>query len=439
MSKQLNSIDPERLIVYYSPTVLSIIAGGHHRRFFVEDSGRELLNEIYNLAKAFKEDPTEENEQGLLRYLDPEFRTEIGDDGLLLQDVHGNYYLHDMPHIPIEGAIKDMLDEYREHGMDTTPIVNLWKLALDNPSDTARAGLMKYINDFGVPVTDSGYMIMYKSVRNKNDVIEKLAYVVGQEYFDKMRRRDQNPRDWWVYELPQDAIYREESPRFFIRDTEEVVYEREYTEEEYQEVYEDSPYEEDQRGTYTKEIPLEPMGNLAELFRELVLNKQDLEASDEEKEPIFEPYHRGDYGMTIKLGEPTTMPREKCDPNINVSCSHGLHVGSYEYVSTFHPRDGSVLACLVNPRDIVALPDTDHSKIRTCAYLPYGIMKTDEDGNWEEAEASYWEEDFIDYEKEQLEKRIQQLTEHLERDEEPSSRIQDLVKSAKDRLVRLKG
>lgn len=435
MSNTLN-LDPKKIIILYSGTVLSIIAGGKHRRFFAEDSGKEVLTQIYEVAKEFKNTGSDESREKLAQFMQPDFRIET-EDGYL-KDMNGNYYLPETPHVPIYPTVKKMLEQYKEEGLDPEPIMNLWKLSLNNPSEQARKDLMTYIEQYGVPVTDRGYMILYKSVRDKNEVIEKLAYVVGREYFEKMRRRDQNPLEWWVYELPEDAIYAESHDRFFVTDSpDDVVYERavegEWQNEEQYEEYDrdDSPD--------TEEVPLEPIGNLAELFRDLVINKQDLEASEEETAPIFEPYHRGDYGMEIHLGKVVTMPREKCDPDINRECSYGLHVGSYEYVSKFGQSDQTTLACLVNPSDIVALPQYDNSKIRTCAYLPYGIIKKDEHGNWEEAETSYWEEDFIDYETDQLEARIAELQAEMEgSNDSKKASLEELVKVAQERLVSLK-
>lgn len=463
-------LDPKRLIVYYSPTVLSIVAGGQHRRFFAEETGEDTLKEIYNLAKRFKESGKDKDGQELVKYLDPDYRMKISED--LCQDMQGNYYLTQLPHVPIAPAVSRMLRKYQDKGLDITPVVNLWKLALDNPNEQARLGLMDYIDRFGVPVTDSGYMILYKSVRDKNDVIEKLAFVVGEEYFDKMKHR-KNPADYWVFEHPQDAAYRDEVPRFFVRDHQDVTcevlvapdseaakarYEVWWSESDHEEgatpdataeTYEQamaallelggSRYDSDaivDRGNY-REAKLEPVGNLKDLFKELVLEKEDIEATEEESQPVWEPYHRGDYGMEIKLGEVVTMPRNECDPDITRECSYGLHVGSYEYVRKFHSNDGHILACLVNPRDIVALPEYDNSKIRTCAYMPYGVIKQAEDGSWSEAETSYWEEDFIDYERSQLEQRIESLREQLDRapENDPAWQIEEMLELAEKRLV----
>lgn len=70
----------------------------------------------------------------------------------------------------------------------------------------------------------------------------------------------------------------------------------------------------------------------------------------------FEPYHSGDHGMIIKMGQAVTMPREKCDNNPHQTCSAGLHVGSIEYVRDFGREDGVILEVLVSPRHVVAVP-----------------------------------------------------------------------------------
>ena len=70
---------------------------------------------------------------------------------------------------------------------------------------------------------------------------------------------------------------------------------------------------------------------------------------------------RNDVGLRVEV------PRESVDPNPDQTCSHGLHVGAWEYVSQF---SGDVtLAVKVHPRDVVAVPrDYNAQKMRTCGY-----------------------------------------------------------------------
>jgi len=61
------------------------------------------------------------------------------------------------------------------------------------------------------------------------------------------------------------------------------------------------------------------------------------------------------------------MPREQVAFNPSDGCSTGLHVGTYEYASSF--AQGLLLEVHVNPRDVVSVPtDCDAQKMRVCRY-----------------------------------------------------------------------
>lgn len=81
-------------------------------------------------------------------------------------------------------------------------------------------------------------------------------------------------------------------------------------------------------------------------------------------------------GMTVK------EDRALVDPDPKVTCSKGLHVCSFEYISSHFgiPSDGAaanhsgnkLIICKVNPRDVVAVPtDYNDSKMRCCEYFVY--------------------------------------------------------------------
>ena len=62
-----------------------------------------------------------------------------------------------------------------------------------------------------------------------------------------------------------------------------------------------------------------------------------------------------------------SMPRQAVDDNPNNTCSHGLHVCSYEYLKNFTGE--RLVVCKVNPRDVVSIPtDYNHTKMRVCRY-----------------------------------------------------------------------
>jgi hypothetical protein len=74
-----------------------------------------------------------------------------------------------------------------------------------------------------------------------------------------------------------------------------------------------------------------------------------------------------DPGRTVEI------PREHVDPDSNQTCSHGLHVGAWQYVSGF--TGDTIIAVNVHPKDVVAVPkDYDSQKMRVCKYKVLNIV-----------------------------------------------------------------
>lgn len=77
------------------------------------------------------------------------------------------------------------------------------------------------------------------------------------------------------------------------------------------------------------------------------------------------------YTGTIdnSVGKVVQVPRNKVDEDMDKTCSHGLHVCSWEYLPHFAHRYGRVIICKVNPADVVAIPrDYNNTKMRVCRY-----------------------------------------------------------------------
>lgn len=81
--------------------------------------------------------------------------------------------------------------------------------------------------------------------------------------------------------------------------------------------------------------------------------------------------------MDNSVGKTVTMPRDAVDDDPHSACSHGLHVGTLEYVRGF---GGSVIILVkVNPEDVVSVPhDYHHQKLRACKYEVISVYKDEE-------------------------------------------------------------
>lgn len=73
------------------------------------------------------------------------------------------------------------------------------------------------------------------------------------------------------------------------------------------------------------------------------------------------------------IGNVIEMPRSDVDHNPSQGCSRGLHVGTFEFASTF--GHGKTVKVLVNPRDVVSVPtDSNWAKVRCCRYKVIDVI-----------------------------------------------------------------
>lgn len=83
--------------------------------------------------------------------------------------------------------------------------------------------------------------------------------------------------------------------------------------------------------------------------------------------PDFKDIHSGTFDNSV--GQVLSMPRNKVDDRDEVTCSHGFHVCSFDYLPHFSHANGHVVICKVNPADVVSIPtDYNNTKMRVCRY-----------------------------------------------------------------------
>ena len=145
--------------------------------------------------------------------------------------------------------------------------------------------------------------------------------------------------------------------------------------------------------------------------------------------------------MSIVLGKPVKMDRKNCDSDPQVDCSVGLHLGSTGYVndygSSVQGGKGVILVCFISPANVVAVPTADCTKMRVSEYFPFAIA-TYEDGKIDVVEQAYYEDDYQQYELEELEAQIAKIKEgevpvqtaiNSEPEERPLSELMKILES----------
>lgn len=345
----------KKLIALRNNDVTTLIYGNRHYSF-----RGEKAEQIYNQCMDCKIDPSEDNFAILEEIITP--IKKVVHLGLIEEDSKGKFFLKGTNY-PMPQALAKQILEFSEKGHPFEPLIKFWKLCLLNPNKEARDGFFKYCMKFGIIITDNGHAVIYKAVNRGENKTPGLAEFVAKEYA-KVKRWKKSPNNYDVWSDINGNFIKEDRNKPTLDNTNTVEY----------------------------------FGTLDKLYE----NIGNMISDEDAFRPIFQG---GDYGKIIRLGEPVKMPREECDSDIKRDCSRGLHVGHTSYVSTFGYSNSVLLACLVNPMNIVALPEYDHSKIRVCEYYPYAVLEKEEDGSLSEiTDEVYWEEDYKDYEDEIFEK-----------------------------------
>ena len=419
---------------------ISVFLNGDH--FQLTFNTIEEAREQFQFIVTVKNNPTDENVASLKEFLSPTYKEEVLE--IISKDRNGNYYIKDV-NIPLPYKLMVRMKEQLEDGLPITNLVNFFKLLCLNPDKHVRESLFKFMDTFNMPITDKGYFIGYKSVAWVGEQSRKFAETVCSAYLYK-KAANKSPKDSLIYQKADsegnaitDYYFWVNSSEFEDLDAHLIEISTSYTElevnqwdivnlsaEEQDTVY-SMPDENDlECFYYTKKVVNMPilLGNAEDLFPEIneLFNKDSYEFTD---------WHT--KKTSIKLGTPSTMPRAECDNNEQVSCSSGLHVGAPHYVSRFgHGDSNYILACLVNPMHVVAVPmDYSWQKLRCCEYLPYAICEF-KDGSITEIDTKYFEEDYASFEETALQEMLAELEDNKEISNESK---EDLTSIIRNRLV----
>lgn len=273
---------------------------------------------------------------------------------------------------PIPETLLEVIKEYHENDYPLDPIINFWKLLMINPDKRVRTSLFKFISTHDFVLTDMGYMLVYKAVYVKEaKEANPLSEFIGNQYLHVKKNWKCNPNKYVAYKN---------------NTTGELSITKYATAKNWDE----------------KEKGIEILGKVGDLYAAII--------SAENKEADADITYTDMYSrtMSINLGVPVVMDRKECDGDPQNECSYGLHVGATKYVERFGNRNTTILACLVNPANVVAVPNYDNSKMRVTEYFPFAIA-TYENRKIDIVEQKYFEDDYTNYEIDELEEQILKL------------------------------
>jgi len=363
-------------------------------------------DELFRLCLKAKEDPTDENILNIRAYLNERTRVAIL-AGLENDPETGEVFLAGF-NTPIPDTLVEIIKEYHENDYPLDAIMNFWKLLMLNPDTRVRTVLFDFIKTHDFVLTDAGYMVVYKAVVDVNEegIDTSFAEYISNRYLHIKKTFKESPKNH--------VVYMDNNGDFATTNIK--------TADKWKET----------------EKEIEFLGNLNELF-DAIFNTE-VEETDKTV-PVYTDMHTRQ--MRIVLGEPVRQERKECDADFRKDCSNGLHVGATRYVESFAGGSNAVLVCYVNPANVVAVPDHDHSKMRVCEYFPFAIA-TYSDSKIDVIEQAFFESDYCEYEVEELAKQVTLLQanelpiEKAQNSENEEERpMSELLKMIKSRLIDL--
>jgi hypothetical protein len=400
---------------------------------------QEQANAFYKLMHSAKN-----GEEGaidkLMAELNRRYKTLV--KGILEKDADENYFLKGID-IKLPQLLADTFVDYLDNDFPVNALVNFWKLLITNPDTRVREDLFLFLQNYNFSITDNGYFIAYKSVEVKEAADLDIAAYVSNQYL-KIKKWKKNVANYDVVkvtftetemeekEVPNPDYHEYDGNGDFIEDNDEP----EYITEKVPVTKTISDLRLVQVGhiftVNQTNFPFETyevLGNLAEMFQNIdqLINNRT----------VYQSVHRGKDGNKVEqvLGVPVKMDREHTDLDPRVECSSGLHVGSVKYVEKFGSQSNKVLLVLVNPAHVVAVPEYDNSKMRTCEYFPFAELDRNADGTFEIVEQPYFEDDYMKYEAADLERQIEAIQTEIEASNKPSQIQLDYKKILENRLV----
>lgn len=271
----------------------------------------------------------------------------------------GAIYRENIPISLPELLVKHYYDAYEN--VDTeyiTALDNFWTLCALNPDPQARHDLFPFLQRFGMIITKKGYILLYRNVDVKKEGDVDLHNFVNTEYY-RIKRIKKSPKTYWVVE--QDGLH--------TSITENAYFNNNYE-------------------------------------GRIVGTVEDLYDNPTWTQTIYTDRHTGK--TEIKLKEPVSMPRSKCDPNPLNECSTGYHGASAQWLEkNYYGHQG--MAILVNPMNVTAVPHrSSYGKMRFCEYYPMCLVDWDDEGKIITPDTVVFENDYTDYVQSELQKMLKE-------------------------------
>lgn len=338
---------------------------------------KEVIDSIVNesITEEIKKEEIRKTEQQRLEKL-----LNYAEDGNFFTSENGSLFFSKTGNLSIPKILADAFVESIDDRKKFSSLINFWMLNAMNPDNEAREGLYRFITDQDLKITSNGMLVAYRNVMQQNAVDLKLLKKVSKIWIDRTTNNLITNVDQSLYLITylDDSDDQHEA---LIYTNKELDSEAETLGEligndkkcinqfvDQSPGYSSYYWETDLMDCAVENVVL--LGDLTEVYMKMI--------NDTTKKASLTDWYS--KTTSVIIGVPTSVPRENCDSDPNVSCSKGLHVGSVSFLKK-NDFGNLGLVVLVNPKDVVAVPYSygNGYKMRCCKYLPIAMAEYDED------------------------------------------------------------
>lgn len=358
----------------------------------------EQADELFRKILVAIDDPSDNNIDAILEGINSKYR--LTKHGLLDFDPSNGQMFLIGTNIPMPEMLSKTFEDYIERKYPIESLKNFWLRLMLNPDEKVREDLFEFLSTYNFTITKSGKFLTYKAVTHKQKIENDIASFVSNQQL-KILKWKKSPKSYEVYKNSDGELAITKSSTFEGWDLEEKEFEH--------------------------------VGNLGELIDKISELVEDVNST------LFTDKYS--ETMNIKLGKPVRQERRTCDNNPNNECSNGLHVGSINYVENFTYSDDTVLLCIVDPVNVIAVPKYDRSKMRVCEYFPFAVLDRIEDKNgklrkFETVDSPYSMIDYDSHEEEYIAKLMDELT-FKSNEDGLSEQEEEILNLVEERVIEL--
>lgn len=279
--------------------------------------------------------------------------------------------------IPMPKLLTDKIKEFSDRGVSIQFLINFWYKCLANPNHIARTKLFDYLVGQNIIITESGNFVTYRMVKDCTNVGKKLDGYYTDAHTHTMR----------YYPKSICSIPRSECDEDGSRDC--------------------------SKGLHT--------GNPK--FIGINVTKSDKNGLGDGYNTgvTYEVSKESGYAAGYGTGYNTPKPKEKA-------------------IDFDHSFGNVPIICIVNPSNVVSVPDSDTRKMRSCEFYFVKVTTAEEVIELEAGDYLLFDQDYEKIEIERLRSQIKEqgLEKYIANDNYRSSDLSKLEKKLADKKIQLK-